>query len=97
MSEDKRTPGPFFQDGDMICDRRRSEKPGQEQWIAILQDADTITDEEAQEVVDLLNKGTHYDGLLAALKRIHSGELPDLIAISDIAELAIAEAEGPDA
>ena len=96
MSEDKRTPGPFFQDGDMICDRRRSEKPGRERWIAMLEDADTITDEEAQEVVDLLNKGTHYDGMLKAMKEaaIYAG---DDVNTRDILEDAIAAAEGSDA
>lgn len=89
-----KTPGPFVQDGDMICDERRSDR----QWIAMFDDADTIDDATCEEIIDLLNKGTHFDRLLAALKNVRGDAAMSDQKIGagtfDQVRDAIAEAQG---
>lgn len=59
MSEGKRTPGPFYQAGHVIL--RRGPQGEEPKGVY-----------PCDETVDLLNKGTHYDGMLEALKAIRN-------------------------
>ena len=59
------TPGPFFFD-QMICRRRDDQSL---QPIAI--PAAALDQADVAWVVDLLNKGTHFDAMLAALKGVY--------------------------
>ena len=62
------TPGPFTLDPfDNIC--RREERYTLPVAVAVTS-ADSEPQDEAAELVDLLNKGTHFDELLAVLKRV---------------------------
>ena len=65
MAEGKpAVPGPFYEDGAMICELVE----GNEDWIALFQDHHDAP--KVDEIIALLNKGTHYDALLAMCKRI---------------------------
>ncbi len=93
------TPGPFYQRGPAICHRNvAAGRSARAMFAEILDRA------EREELVGLLNKGTHFERMLEALKGM-STLLQDASAVLDIArrrdavramEDAIAEAEGSD-
>lgn len=96
----KRTPGPFFFD-QMICRLREDESL---QPMAI--PAAALTMRDVFEMVGLLNKGTHFDDMLEALKEArdelfglsccvhaHASVDTDVLAL---VEAAIAKAEGAE-
>lgn len=92
------TPGPFYRDGVMVF--RRTGK--HQHMFARLT---TIRDEaEMDEFIGLLNKGTHYNGMLEALKAIRSAadersgdfqaDIDGLVAAWVLVDDAIAAAAG---
>lgn len=78
MSEEKRTPGPFCRDGPMLFSR----KQGSQLMLARL--SVYRGEEPLDELVDLLNKGTHYDGMMTLLKKAHG----DYVAAASSARAA---------
>ena len=64
----KRTPGPYFFD-QMICSRRPDGS-----LVPTAIPAAHWSHDEVTELVDLLNKGTHFDDMLDMLKLMASGK-----------------------
>ena len=91
MSKDEcSTPGPFYREGNLIY---RSIE--QHSFLS----ADVLDETERDELVELLNKGTHFEKMLEALSRIAgecigTGGAPDVSGIERVAMTAIAEATG---
>lgn len=93
------TPGPYFIHGCHPDDIRHRSNPGRP--LALMPSWVTHEDERAK-LCDLLNKGTHFDKMLAALKGLMEkgalgGPDDDVRGRLDAAKAAIAKAEGHDA
>ena len=80
MSEGKSTPGPFSREHSPISDDevilRHTGVAGKDTAMPapvfrpVALPYETMDEGERDELVDLLNKGTHYDGMLKALKAL---------------------------
>ena len=104
MPKAQRTPGPFYTGADVTGKPTIRERLDRG---STCQMATAVMNRDAERMADLLNKGTHFDGLLAVVKMC-AEEMPYASCIENgpcfpehedtmkIVRAAIAKAEGTD-
>ena len=75
------TPGPFRKANDFGGEKIYQDDRGELSHRSLLRFSSTAGYEEREKLVDLLNKGTHFDEMLAALKEAYG--LPDYVGIDE--------------